>query len=151
MVDFVLDNLGSPAGEGFEARLELLVLVSHLDALEAFGLPQSGKGQAPLFRLVRIGFLKDLRVEHDHIRPLIVKSDDPLVDADHIGRQPHAAVLVGLQGFQQILWPPEGPPAPRARLFGRERLPLYRYLGSYAVSSRFLSAIAPMGEHPSFP
>ena len=39
VVDFVLDDLGRPAGKGFEANLKLLILILHLDRLPAFGLP----------------------------------------------------------------------------------------------------------------
>ena len=33
MVDFVLDDLGCPAGEGFDAGLEIPGLIAHIDLL----------------------------------------------------------------------------------------------------------------------
>ena len=103
MVNFVLDDLCCPAGEGLKACLKLLILVLHLDGLPAFGLPDAGEGKTALLRLVRSGFLDDLRVEHDHVLALVVKGDDPLVNADHVGRHAHTAGLVSVQGIQQVL------------------------------------------------
>ena len=45
MVDLVLDDLRCEAGVGFEPRLELLVLVLHLDRAVALGLARSGQGK----------------------------------------------------------------------------------------------------------
>ena len=103
VVDLMLDNLGRPAGEGFEAGLKPLVLIMHLDGLPAFGFPGSGEGETALLRLIRPGFPDNLRVEQDHVFALIVKYDDPLVDADHVGRHACTAVPVGGQGVQQVL------------------------------------------------
>lgn len=76
VVDFVLDDLGRPAGESLEAGLEFLVLVLHLDGQPAFGLANPSQREAALLRLIGAGFLDDLRVEHDHVDTLIVKGDD---------------------------------------------------------------------------
>ena len=46
MGDLVLDDLRCEAGVGFEPRLELLVLVLHLDRAVALGLARSGQGKA---------------------------------------------------------------------------------------------------------
>ena len=99
----MLDYQGRPAGKGLEANLKLLVLIPHLDRLPAFGLPGAGEGETTLLCLIGAGFFDDLRVEHHHVFVLVVKDDDPLADADHIGRHTHAAVLVGSQGVQQVL------------------------------------------------
>ena len=121
MVNFVLDDLCCPAGEGLKACLKLLILVLHLDGLPAFGLPDAGEGKTALLRLVRSGFLDDLRVEHDHVLALVVKGDDPLVNADHVGRHAHTAVLVGSQGVQQILSDRQVLQSGRFSLLGEER------------------------------
>ena len=47
--------------------------------------------------------LHDNGVEHDLILPVIVKDDDALVDADHVGGHAYAALPVGGQRVQQIL------------------------------------------------
>lgn len=39
MVDFVLDDLGCPAGEGFQPYLKIRRFVAHLDFLVSFGFP----------------------------------------------------------------------------------------------------------------
>ena len=62
----------------------------------------AGEGQAPLLRLIGPGLLDDLRVEHDHVGPLIVKGDDALADADHVGCHAYTAGLVVLQRLQQV-------------------------------------------------
>ena len=103
MVNLVLDDLCCPTSEGLEASLELLVLVLYLNGLPALGLTDASEGEAALLRLVRTGFFDDLRVEHHHVTALVVKDNDPLVDADHIGCHAHATVLVGGQSVQQIL------------------------------------------------
>ena len=103
MIDFVLDDLCRPAGEGFEASLKPLVLILHLDGLPALGFPGASEGETALLRLIWPGLFDNLRVEHDCVLALVVKDYDPLADADHIGCHAHTAVLVGSQGVQQIL------------------------------------------------
>lgn len=39
VVDFVLDDLGCPAGEGFQPYLKIRRFVAHLDFLISFGFP----------------------------------------------------------------------------------------------------------------
>ena len=39
MVDFVLDDLSRPAGEGFQPYLKIRRFVAHLDFLVSFGFP----------------------------------------------------------------------------------------------------------------
>ena len=63
MVDFVLDNLCGPAGEGFQSRLELFVLVLHLDGLPAARFARAGQRQTALLGLIAAGLLDDLRVD----------------------------------------------------------------------------------------
>ena len=100
---FVLDALGRPAGEGLEAGLELLVLILNFDGFPPLGLADTSEGQTAFLRLVGPGLLDDFRVEHDHISAFIVKDDDALVHANHVGCHTYAAVLVGGEGVQQIL------------------------------------------------
>ena len=69
------------------------VLILHLDGFPASGPPGAGEGETPLLRLVGVGFFDNLRIEHGHVFALVVKGDDPLVDADHIGRHAHTATL----------------------------------------------------------
>ena len=99
----MLDDLGRPAGEGFQPLLELLVLPAHLDGRPPPGRADPGEGEAALLGLIRPGLPDDDGIEHHHVRPLVVKGDDALIHADHVGRHAHAAVLVGGQGVQQVL------------------------------------------------
>ena len=94
MVDLVRNDLRRPAGERLDARLELLILPLHLDGLVALCFPRAGQGQAALLRGLRRGFFDDHGVEHDHVLTNIVKRNNALVDANHICRHAHAAVLV---------------------------------------------------------
>ena len=103
MVDLVLDDLSRPAGEGFQPGLEFFILPLDLDGLEPFRFPDAGEGEAALLGLIRPGLPDDDGIEHHHVRPLVVKGDNALANADHVGRHAHAAVLVGGQGVQQVL------------------------------------------------
>ena len=100
MIDLVLNDLRRPAGERFNARLELLVLPLHLDGLITLCFPRAGQGQAALLRVIRRGFFDDHGIEHDHVCTNVVERDDALVDADHIRRHAHAAILVRGQRVQ---------------------------------------------------
>ena len=100
MVDFVLNDLRRPAGKCFDARLELLVLPLHLDGLVSLRFPRAGQRQAALLRVIRRGFFDDHRIEHDHVCAVVVKRNNALVDANHIRRHAHAAVLVRGEGVQ---------------------------------------------------
>ena len=94
MVDLMLNDLRHPAGECPDARLELLILPLHLDGLVALCFPRAGQGQAALLRVLGRGFFDDHRVEHDHVLTNVVERNNALVDADHICRHAHAAILV---------------------------------------------------------
>ena len=59
MVDLVLDDLGRPAGEGFQPDLEILVLVPHLDGAVPPGPADAGEGEAPLLRLICLLYTSD--------------------------------------------------------------------------------------------
>ena len=100
MVNFMLNDLRRPAGERFNARLELLILPLHLDGLITLCFPRAGQGQAALLRVIRRGFLDDHRVEHDHVFTSVFERNDVLVTAYHIRRHAHAAVLVRGEGVQ---------------------------------------------------
>ena len=100
MVDLMLNDLRRPAGERFNARLELLILPLHLDGLVALRVPRAGQGQAALLRVIGRGFFDDHGIEHDHVCTNVVERDDALVDTDHIRRHAHAAVLVRGQRVQ---------------------------------------------------
>ena len=100
MVDFVLDNLGSPAGKSFESCLELFVLISDFDGMKALCLAGTGERQAALLRLVGTGSFDDLRMKHSHVGTLSVKDDDAFVHTDHVSCHAHASLLVSFQRFQ---------------------------------------------------
>ena len=102
MVDLVLDDLRRPAGEGFQPGLEFFVLPLDLDGLEPLRFPDAGEGEAALLGLIRPGLPDDDGIEHHHVRPRVVKGDDALIHADHVGRHAHAARLVGDQSVQQV-------------------------------------------------
>ena len=61
MVNFMLNDLRRPAGECFNARLELFILPLHLDGLITLCFPRAGQGQAALLRLVGLGPFENLR------------------------------------------------------------------------------------------
>ena len=73
MVDFMLNDLRRPAGERFNARLELLVLPLHLDGLVTLRFPRAGQRQAALLRVIRRGFFDDHGVKHDHVLTNVVE------------------------------------------------------------------------------
>ena len=100
VIDLMLDDLRRPAGERFNARLELLILPLHLDGLITLCFPRAGQRQAALLRVIRRRFFDDHGVEHDHVRANIVKRDNALVTAYHICRHAHATVLVRDQRIQ---------------------------------------------------
>lgn len=103
VIDLVLNNLRCPAGKGLEPGLEFLILPLHLDGLVAFRFPGAGEGQTALLGLIGAGLFDDDGIEHDHIFALIVKGNNALVDADHVGCHAHTTVLVGNKGVQQVL------------------------------------------------
>ena len=100
MVDFMLDDLRRPAGERLDARLKLLALPLYLDGLVSLRFPRAGQGQTALLRVIRRGFFDDHGIEHDHVCTNVVERDDALVDADHIRRHAHTAVIVRGEGVQ---------------------------------------------------
>ena len=100
MVDLMLNDLRRPAGERFNVRLELLVLPLHLDGLVALCFPRAGQGQAALLRVIGRGFFDDHGIEHDHVLTNVVESNNTLVDANHIRRHAHTAILVRGQRVQ---------------------------------------------------
>ena len=121
MVDLVLNDLRRPAGERFNARLELLILPLHLDGLITLCFPRAGQGQAALLRVIGRGFFDDHRIEHDHVITIVVERNNALVDADHIRRHAHAAILVRGQRIQQVLRQAQIVRRGRLRLLGQEK------------------------------
>lgn len=79
MVDLVLDDLRREAGVGFELRLELLVLVLHLDRAVALGLARAGQGQAALVGIESAGALDELRIENHDRASVVGFIDNPRV------------------------------------------------------------------------
>ena len=75
--------------------MKFFVLPLDFDGLEALCLARAGEGQAALLGVVGAGLFDDDGVEHEHVFAVIFKSDDALVDADHVRRHTDAAVLVG--------------------------------------------------------
>ena len=95
VVELVLDYFSRPVGEGLEPELKFFILPLNLDSPEAPDFPAPREGETALFGLVCPGLLHDDGVEHEHVFAVIFKSDDALVDADHVRRHADAAVLVG--------------------------------------------------------
>ena len=96
MVNFVLDDLCRPAGEGFDAGLEIFVLPLDLDCLVTLTRTRTAQqGKTPLFCIVWTGKFDDLGVEHRHICTIIIKHNDPLVHTDHIRRHAYTGIFVG--------------------------------------------------------
>ena len=60
------------------------------------------RGQTAFFCFEGLRALHNLRVEHHHILTLVVKHDDTLQNANHVGSHTHASVPVGGQSVQQI-------------------------------------------------
>ena len=104
MVNFVLDDLGRPAGKGFDAGLELLVLPFDFNRLITLaGTRTAKKGQATLLGFVWPGHFDDFRIEHNHIGSCVIKGDDPPEHPNHIGSHTHTAFPVGGEGVQQVV------------------------------------------------
>ena len=104
MVNFMLNDLCRPAGEGFQPGLEVQILIADLDFLIAFGFSGTAQQRKTAFLRIVLAFrLDDLRIQHGHIGSFVVKYDDPLGHTDHVGCHAHTALLVGNQGIQQIL------------------------------------------------
>ena len=97
MINLVLNDLSSPAFEGFDTGLEQLVLVLDLDLLKAFGLSWTAQQtQTAFFRFIFSGLFEDHGVEHNAVSSPIIKGDDALADTDHIGRHTHTGFPMGL-------------------------------------------------------
>ena len=89
MVDLVLDDLRR--------------LPPDLDAAPAPGRALARQRQAALLRGVRLGPAEDDGVEHDGRRAVVVKDDDALAHADHVGGHADAALPVRGKRVAQIL------------------------------------------------
>ena len=104
MVNFVLDNLCGPAGEGFDAGLELFVLPLNFDRLITYAGERSAEQRKAAFLCsIRSGLFDNLWVEHRHICAIVIKNNDPLVHTDHIRSHTNATLFVGNERVQQIL------------------------------------------------
>lgn len=100
MVNFMLNNLRCPSCEGFDTGLEGAVLPLNLDGM----IPRRDAGavqrKAALLSLIFTGFLNYFGIEHFDKNAVVAEYDNALLDTNHIGGQPDAARLVGLQGIQ---------------------------------------------------
>ena len=103
MVDLMLDDLGRPAGEIPDVGLHLTILPLHLNGAVPPGPALHLQRQAAFLGQVQPLAVDDDRVEHLAGCAVVVKHDDRLVDADHIGGHADAAVLVRLECIQQIV------------------------------------------------
>ena len=86
----MLNNLRSPAGEVFRARLHVQGLILHLDGLIALTLTGAAeKRQTAFLGIVGAVLLDDLGIEHHSVcrssSALIKKGDNALSDTYHIG------------------------------------------------------------------
>ena len=91
MIHFMLNDLSSPAGEVFRARLHLQGLILHLDILISLTFTWAAeKRQTAFLGVVRAVLLDDLGIEHYRVgrssSTLIKKSNDALANAYHIRR-----------------------------------------------------------------
>ena len=120
VVDLVLDDFCSPAAEGLEPGLKLLILPLHLDGVEPLCFSCTGEGQTAFLRLIRSGLFYNGGIEHDHVCTLVVKGDDAFAHADHIGRHSHAAIPVGCQGVQKVPGNVQITGVGRLRLLGKK-------------------------------
>jgi len=75
VVNFVLDYFGCPAGKGFQASLELFILVLDLYGLIALTGANSGERKAALLGVVSAALLDNFGIEHEHIFAVIIKGD----------------------------------------------------------------------------
>lgn len=104
MVNFVLDNLGCPACEGFDSCLEFGCLPLHFYTLKTLTLTRTTEQRkAPFFRLIRVRFFDNFRVEHCHICTVVIKTDNALMHTNHIGSHTNTTLSIGNKGVQQIL------------------------------------------------
>ena len=98
----MLDNLGSPAGEGLDAGLELFILPAHLDGIPSPDRTGAGQGKTALLGVIGGRTPEDFRVQHHQIGAFVLHGNDALVDANHVGSHAHTALLVENQGFQKV-------------------------------------------------
>ena len=78
MVDFVLDDLGGVAAEGFDAGFKVGGLPLHFDSLIPFAFAGvADEGEATFLRFVGVGLFDDFGIEHRHHFSVIVKDDNP--------------------------------------------------------------------------
>ena len=102
MVNLMLDDLGCPAGVGFQTGLQLFILVPYLDGTVPFCLSDALQGETALLGLIRIRALDNFGIEHEHIASRIVEDDDSHGLAYHVRGHADAALPVGRQCVQQI-------------------------------------------------
>ena len=103
MIDFVLDDLRSPAGEALDMADHLAILPAHLDVLEAPCFVLSGEAEAAFVCLVAARFLRDYRIEHFHIHAVVVEGDNGFWDADHVGRHADTAFGMCPKRFHEVV------------------------------------------------
>ena len=143
VIHFVLDDLGCPAGEGFDSDLHLLVLPADFDLLIPLAFPGAAQqGKAAFFRFVFLGECQDLRIKHEHIASVAIEGDDPFRLADHIGGHANAGFFVKSQGIQQI--PGDGQIflAGGRRLPGQQKGVVYQFLDHGVTSKKISSLLA---------
>ena len=102
MVDLVLNDLRDPARIGGTLKVETLILKGNFNGLITDGLSYSIQRQAAFRRFIPSGFLDDFRIVHANAERAGRKRDDPLMNADHIGRHTDASFLIGFQRIHQI-------------------------------------------------
>ena len=102
VVNFMLDDLSSPAGKGLQTDLKGIILITHFDGAISLGLPCTGKRKTAFFSLIWAGEFDDFGVEHDHGRSVVIENDNPFGFADHVCRHPHAPPGIRLEGVQQV-------------------------------------------------
>jgi hypothetical protein len=104
VVDFMLDDLGSPATEGFDPGLEGLVLPTDFDFLITHRFSgTSQKGQASFFGFIFSFGLENFRIQHSADLIAFHENDDSHKFTDHIACHTNTAIPVKSKGIRQIL------------------------------------------------
>ena len=108
MIHLMLNDLRSPAGEVFRARLHFQGLILHLDSLITLTLTRATEErQTALFGIVRAVLFDNLGVEHHRVcrssSALVKKGDDALTHAYHVRCHTDTTFSVCHQRIKQVL------------------------------------------------
>ena len=101
MVNFMLNNLGCPAGIRFDSGLEPLILELHPDFFVPLRRARTiEQRQTGFFCLVRTGALQNFGIIQHRIMAAIIERNNGFFYADHISRHPYTGGFMGLQRIE---------------------------------------------------